>query len=70
MAADIFSKLGISTFLESFKIPDIVANYDLFFMTFVTIFIFLFMFLLKKLNRLYGIISLSIYLTYIISMYL
>jgi len=62
--------LGISTFLESFKIPDIVANYDLFFMTFVTIFIFLFMFLLKKLNRLYGIISLSIYLTYIISMYL
>ena len=62
--------LGISTFLESFKIPDIVANYDLLFMTFVTIFIFLFMFLLKKLNRLYGIISLSIYLTYIISMYL
>ena len=62
---NILGILGISSFFGRFDIPLLVATFDLYVMTGVIVFITIFMITMKKLGRLYGIISLLIYLSYI-----
>ena len=61
--------LGISSFFDQFKIPQLIASYDLYIMTGTIFFIFLFMMFVKQLNRLFGILSLSAYVVYIFTLY-
>jgi len=73
LGSNIYNLLGIFgllTFFEAFKIPNFVASYDIYVMIFVTTYIFLFMFFFKKLNKIYGILSLLAYILYISSLYI
>jgi len=67
---NILGILGISSFFGRFDIPLLVATFDLYVMTGVIVFITIFMITMKKLGRLYGIISLLIYLSYISYLYI
>lgn len=61
--------LGLSSFFGSFNIPSLIANFDLYIMTGIILFITLFMIIFKKLTRLFGIISLTTYIIYITFLY-
>ena len=67
---NILGILGISSFFGRFDIPLLVATFDLYVMTGVVVFITIFMITMKKLGRLYGILSLLIYLSYISYLYI
>ena len=66
---NILGILGISSFFGNFTIPALITNFDLYVMIGMTLFIFLFMFFSKKLSKLFGIISLLVYFSYITFLY-
>ena len=66
---NILGVLGISSFFGKFSIPNILAIQDLFFMFFITVFILFFMLFFKKLGRLYGVIGLCLYFSYMYFIY-
>ena len=62
---NVLGVLGISSFFGNFGMPEILARQDLYFMLLITFVILLFMFIFKKLGRLYGSVGLMLYLGYI-----
>ena len=66
---NVLGVLGISSFFGKFSIPNILAIQDLFFMFFITVFILFFMLFFKKLGRLYGVIGLCLYFSYMYFIY-
>lgn len=62
--------LGVSSFFGNFSMPPLIASFDLYIMTAVIILLTLFMIFLKKINRVYGITSLIIYISYITYLYI
>jgi cation:H+ antiporter len=62
---NVLGVLGISSFFGNFGMPEILARQDLFFMLLITFVILIFMLIFKKLGRLYGSVSLILYLGYI-----
>lgn len=62
--------LGLCSFFGDFKIPNLIANYDLYIMASTIFFIFGFMIIFKKLNRVFGLLSVCAYTIYILSLYL
>jgi len=67
---NILGILGVSSFFGNFEIPDLIANYDIYVMTGSILFIYFFMIIFKKLNRIFGILSLVAYISYISSLYI
>ena len=66
---NVLGVLGFSSFFGNFQIPNSLGSQDLYFMLFVTILIFCFMFFVKRIGRIYGSISLVMYVSYIIYIY-
>ena len=66
---NVLGVLGISSFFGKFSIPNILVSQDLFFMIFVTVLILFFMFFFKKLTKLYGVIGICLYFSYIYFIY-
>ena len=62
--------LGVSSFFGNFSVPILIINFDLYVLLGITILIFLFMFFSKKLSRVFGIVSLLVYIGYITSLYI
>ena len=62
---NVLGVLGISSFFGNFGMPEILATQDLYFMLLITFVILIFMFIFKKLGRLYGSLGLMLYLGYI-----
>ena len=62
---NVLGVLGISSFFGNFGMPEILATQDLYFMLLITFVILIFMFIFKKLGRLYGSVGLMLYLGYI-----
>ena len=62
---NVLGVLGISSFFGNFGMPEILARQDLYFMLLITFVILIFMLIFKKLGRLYGSVSLMLYLGYI-----
>ena len=62
---NVLGVLGISSFFGNFRMPEILATQDLYFMLLITFVILIFMFIFKKLGRLYGSVGLMLYLGYI-----
>ena len=62
---NVLGVLGISSFFGNFGMPEILARQDLYFMLLITFVILIFMFIFKKLGRLYGSVGLMLYLGYI-----
>ena len=62
---NVLGVLGISSFFGNFGMPEILARQDLYFMLLITFVILVFMLIFKKLGRLYGSVSLMLYLGYI-----
>jgi len=62
---NVLGVLGISSFFGNFRMPEILAKQDLYLMLFITFIILGFMFIFKKLGRLYGSVGLMLYLGYI-----
>ena len=66
---NVLGVLGISSFFGNFSIPNILVTQDLFFMIFVTVLILFFMLFFKKLTKLYGVIGICLYFSYIYFIY-
>ena len=66
---NVLGVLGISSFFGKFSIPSILVTQDLFFMIFVTVLILFFMLFFKKLTKLYGVIGICLYFSYIYFIY-
>ena len=66
---NVLGVLGISSFFGKFSIPKILVTQDLFFMIFVTVLILFFMLFFKKLTKLYGVIGICLYFSYIYFIY-
>ena len=66
---NVLGVLGISSFFGKFSIPNILVTQDLFFMIFVTVLILFFMLVFKKLSKLYGVICICLYFSYIYFIY-
>ena len=62
---NVLGVLGISSFFGNFRMPEILATQDLYFMLLITFVILIFMLIFKKLGRLYGSVGLMLYLGYI-----
>ena len=62
---NVLGVLGISSFFGNFGMPEILVRQDLYFMLLITFVILIFMFIFKKLGRLYGSVGLMLYLGYI-----
>ena len=62
---NVLGVLGISSFFGNFRMPEILARQDLYFMLLITFVILIFMLIFKKLGRLYGSVGLMLYLGYI-----
>ena len=62
---NVLGVLGISSFFGNFEMPEILAKQDLYLMLLITFIILGFMFIFKKLGRLYGSVGLMLYLGYI-----
>ena len=62
---NVLGVLGISSFFGNFRMPEILAKQDLYFMLLITFVILVFMLIFKKLGRLYGSVGLILYLGYI-----
>ena len=67
---NVLGVLGVSSFFGRFEFPPLIASFDLYVMTGVTVFITICMVAMKKLGRLYGIVSLLIYASYISYLYI
>ena len=67
---NILGILGVSSFFGNFSVPILIINFDLYVLLGLTILIFLFMFFSKKLSRVFGIVSLLVYIGYITSLYI
>ena len=67
---NVLGVLGISSFFGKFSIPNILVTQDLFFMIFVTVLILFFMLFFKKLTKLYGVIGICLYISYIYFIYI
>ena len=73
LGSNIYNVLGIlavSSFFGEFKIPTLISNFDIYFMTIVMIYLTIIMLVFKKLNNIFGIFSLIIYFIYIVLMYI
>ena len=66
---NVLGVLGISSFFGKFSIPNILVTQDLFFMIFATVLILFFMLFFKKLTKLYGVIGICLYFSYIYFIY-
>ncbi len=66
---NVLGVLGISSFFGKFSIPNILVTQDLFFMIFITVLVLFFMLFFKKLGRLYGLIGICLYFSYIYFIY-
>ena len=66
---NVLGVLGVSSFFGRFEFPPLIASFDLYVMTGVIVFITICMVAMKKLGRLYGIVSLLIYASYISYLY-
>ena len=62
---NILGVLGISSFFGKFSIPNTLVIQDLIFMIITTFLILFFMLFFKKLGRLYGVIGIFLYFSYI-----
>ena len=67
---NVLGVLGVSSFFGRFEFPSLIANFDLYVMTGVIVFITICMVAMKKLGRLYGVVSLLIYASYISYLYI
>jgi len=67
---NVLGVLGVTSFFGRFEFPSLIASFDLYVMTGVIVFITIYMIAMKKLGRLYGIISLLIYTFYISYLYI
>ena len=67
---NVLGVLGISSFFGNFRMPEILARQDLYFMLLITFVILVFMLIFKKLGRLYGSVGLMLYLGYIYYIYI
>ena len=67
---NVLGVLGISSFFGKFSIPNILVTQDLFFMIFATVLILFFMLFFKKLTKLYGVIGICLYISYIYFIYI
>ena len=67
---NVLGVLGVTSFFGRFEFPTLIASFDLYVMTGVIVFITIYMIAMKKLGRLYGIISLLIYTFYISYLYI
>ena len=67
---NVLGVLGVTSFFGRFEFPTLIASFDLYVMTGVIVFIAIYMIAMKKLGRLYGIISLLIYTFYISYLYI
>ena len=67
---NVLGVLGVTSFFGRFEFPSLIASFDLYVMTGVIVFITIYMIAMKKLGRLYGIISLLIYTLYISYLYI
>ena len=67
---NVLGVLGVSSFFGRFEFPSLIASFDLYVMTGVIIFITIYMIAMKKLGRLYGLLSLFIYTFYIGYLYI
>ncbi len=61
---NVLGVLGISSFFNKFTMPDVLVSQDLLFMLFITFILLIFMYLYKKLGRIFGILGLSFYFSY------
>ena len=61
---NVLGVLGISSFFNKFTMPDVLVSQDLLFMLFITFIVLIFMYLFKKLGRIFGILGLSFYFSY------
>ena len=66
---NVLGVLGISSFFGKFSIPNILVTQDLIFMFFITVLILFFMLFFKKLGRLYGVIGICLYFSYMYFIY-
>jgi len=66
---NVLGVLGISSFFGKFSIPNILVTQDLIFMIFITVLVLFFMLFFKKLGRLYGLIGICLYFSYIYFIY-
>ena len=62
---NILGVLGISSLFGNFTLPEIFLKQDLIFMFAITIIVLIFMLFMKKIGRIYGILGLSIYASYL-----
>ena len=67
---NVLGVLGVTSFFGRFEFPTIIATFDLYVMTSVIIFITIYMIAMKKLGKLYGVVSLLTYAFYISYMYI
>ena len=67
---NVLGVLGVSSFFGRFEFPSLIASFDLYVMTGVIVFITICMVTMKKLGRLYGVVSLLIYIFYISYLYI
>ena len=67
---NVLGVLGVTSFFGRFEFPTLIASFDLYVMTGVIVFITICMVAMKKLGRLYGIVSLLIYASYISYLYI
>ena len=67
---NVLGVLGVTSFFGRFEFPSLIASFDLYIMTGVIIFITIYMITMKKLGRLYGSLSLLIYIFYIGYLYI
>ena len=66
---NVLGVLGISSFFGKFSIPNILVTQDLIFMFLITVLILFFMLFFKKLGRLYGVIGIFLYFSYMYFIY-
>ena len=62
---NVLGVLGISSLFGNFTLPEIFLKQDLILMVAITSIVLIFMLLMKKIGRIYGILGLSIYVSYL-----
>ena len=62
---NVLGVLGISSLFGNFTLPEIFLKQDLLIMVAITSIVLIFMLLMKKIGRIYGILGLSIYVSYL-----
>ena len=62
---NVLGVLGISSLFGNFTLPEIFLKQDLLIMVAITLLVLIFMLSMKKIGRIYGILGLSIYVSYL-----